>query len=156
MSTFIGKYEVKADNKGRVFIPAHYRKLLAEGQRDRVVMRRDAYNECLVIYPLGAWDAKVETLKASLDEWNPDDELLLMQFVSEAEYLEIDTQGRVLINKKHLLTMGIDSNEMLFVGMSDRFAIWSKAAFELCKLPATDFASKLKNRMVRKVDGSAL
>lgn len=86
MSTFIGKYEAKADNKGRVFIPANYRKLLAEGERDRVVMRRDAHNDCLVIYPLSAWNAKVEALKTNLDEWNPEDELLLMQFVSEAEF----------------------------------------------------------------------
>jgi len=28
MSTFIGKYEAKADVKGRIFIPSAYRKLL--------------------------------------------------------------------------------------------------------------------------------
>lgn len=152
MSTFIGKYEAKADNKGRVFIPASYRKLLAEGERDRVVMRRDAHNECLMMYPLSAWNAKVEALKSNLDEWNPDDELLLMQFVSEAEFLDIDTQGRVLISKKHMQSIAIDSTEMLFVGMSDRFAVWAKSTFESNKMPAADFATKLKNRMMRKND----
>lgn len=152
MSTFIGKYEAKADNKGRVFIPANYRKLLAEGERDRVVMRRDAHNDCLVIYPLSAWNAKVEALKTNLDEWNPEDELLLMQFVSEAEFLDIDAQGRVLISKKHMQSIAIDSNEMLFVGMSDRFAVWAKSAFETNKMPAADFAAKLKKRMMRNND----
>lgn len=152
MSTFIGKYEAKADNKGRVFIPASYRKLLAEGERDRVVMRRDAHNECLMMYPLSAWNAKVEALKSNLDEWNPDDELLLMQFVSEAEFLDIDTQGRVLISKKHMQSIAIDSNEMLFVGMSDRFAVWAKSTFESNKMHTADFAAKLKNRMMRKND----
>lgn len=152
MSTFIGKYEAKADNKGRVFIPASYRKLLAEGERDRVVMRRDAHNECLVMYPLSAWNAKVEALKSNLDEWNPEDELLLMQFVSEAEFLDIDTQGRVLISKKHMQSIAIDSTDMLFVGMSDRFAVWAKSTFEANKMPTADFAAKLKNRMMRKND----
>ena len=118
MSTFIGKYEAKADNKGRVFIPANYRKLLAEGERERVVMRRDAHNDCLVIYPLSAWNTKVEALKSNFDEWNPDDERLLMQFVSEAEFLDIDAQGRVLISKKHMQSIAIDSNEMIFVCIS--------------------------------------
>lgn len=149
MSTFIGKYEAKADNKGRVFIPANYRKLLAEGERERVVMRRDAHNDCLVIYPLSAWNAKVEALQSNLDEWNPDDERLLMQFVSEAEFLDIDAQGRVLISKKHMQSIAIDSNEMIFVGMSDRFAVWAKTSFENSTMPAADFAAKLKKRMMR-------
>ena len=35
MSTFIGKYEAKADVKGRIFIPSTYRKLLPQDQRER-------------------------------------------------------------------------------------------------------------------------
>ena len=44
MSTFIGKYEAKADVKGRIFIPSNYRKLLPDGEKERVVMRKDAEN----------------------------------------------------------------------------------------------------------------
>ena len=51
MSTFIGKYDAKADVKGRIFIPSSYRKLLPEGDRSKVVMRKDADNDCLVLYP---------------------------------------------------------------------------------------------------------
>ena len=51
MSTFIGKYEAKADVKGRVFIPSTYRKLLPGGERDRIVMQRDTENDCLILYP---------------------------------------------------------------------------------------------------------
>ena len=150
MSTFIGKYDAKADVKGRIFIPSVYRKILPEGDRERVVMRKDAENDCLIIYPVSVWNAKVEEFKSKLDEWNPTDQLLLMQFVSDAEWLDIDSQGRVLISKKRLQSILVDNAEVLFVGMIDRFAVWSKSRYEQASLPAADFAALLKERMMRK------
>ncbi len=149
MSTFIGKYEAKADVKGRIFIPSAYRKLLPDSDRERVVMRKDAENECLIIYPEHVWNEKLESFKSRLDEWNPTDQLLLMQFVSDAEWLDIDSQGRVLISKKNLQAIGVENAEVLFVGMIDRFAVWSKAGYEQAKMSQTDFASLLKERMMK-------
>lgn len=149
MSTFIGNIEAKADVKGRIFIPAAYRKLLPTEYATRIVMRKDADNECLVLYPEPVWNKKVEELKATLDEWNPVDQMLLMQFVSDAEWLDIDSQGRVLIQKRHLQAIGIE-NELLFVGMMDRFALWSKQNFAAKRMTNNDFASLLKERMMRK------
>lgn len=150
MSTFIGKYEAKADVKGRVFIPSVYRKLLPEADRERLVLRRDTDNDCLILYPVLVWNAKVEQLKSVLDEWNPDDQLLLMQFVSEAEWLDIDSQGRVLISRRHLQEIGVESSDMLFVGMIDRFALWGKPNYEKAGLSRQQVAALLKDKMMRK------
>ena len=150
MSTFIGKYEAKADIKGRIFIPSAYRKLLPDGERERIVMRKDTENDCMILFPEHVWTKKVEDFKSKLDEWNPQDQLLLMQFVSDAEWLDIDSQGRVLISKKNLQTIGIENSEVLFVGMIDRFAVWSKSRYEQVKISPTDFAAMLKEKMMRK------
>ena len=150
MSTFIGKYDAKADTKGRIFIPSTYRKLLPEGEKERVVMRKDPENECLIIYPEKVWTKKIEDFKSKLDEWDATDQLLLMQFVSDAEWLDLDSQGRVLISNKKLQGIGIENAEVLFVGMIDRFALWSKTSYENNKLNTTDFATLLKERMMRK------
>lgn len=149
MSTFIGKYEAKADVKGRIFIPSAYRKLLPDGEREKVVMRRDAENECMILYPEHVWNAKVEQLKATLDEWNPSDQMLLMQFVADAEWLDIDSQGRVLIAKRHLQSISVENSELLFVGMIDRFAVWGKNRYEQSKMSQTDFAKTLKERTMK-------
>lgn len=148
MSTFIGKYEAKADVKGRIFIPSAYRKLLPDGERERIVMRRDAENDCMILYPEHVWNTKVEGLKANLDEWNPEDQMILMQFVSDAEWLDIDSQGRILIAKRHLQSIAVESSEVLFVGMIDRFAVWSKVRYEQVKMSQADFAKVLKQRMM--------
>jgi MraZ protein len=150
MSTFIGKYEAKADIKGRIFIPSAYRKLLPDGERERIVMRKDTENDCMILFPEHVWTKKVEDFKSKLDEWNPQDQLLLMQFVSDAEWLDIDSQGRVLISKKNLQTIGIENSEVLFVGMIDRFAVWSKSRYEQVKISPADFAAMLKEKMMRK------
>ena len=149
MSTFIGKYEAKADVKGRIFTPSAYRKLLPDGEREKVVMRRDAENECMILYPEHVWNAKVEQLKATLDEWNPADQMLLMQFVADAEWLDIDSQGRVLIAKRHLQSISVENSELLFVGMIDRFAVWGKNRYEQSKMSQTEFAKTLKERTMK-------
>ncbi len=150
MSTFIGKFDAKADVKGRIFIPSAYRKILHEGEKDRIVMRKDAENDCMILFPESVWNEKVNNFKSKLDEWNPIDQLLLMQFVSDAEWLDIDSQGRVLISKKNLHAIGIDNAEVLFVGMVDRFAVWSKSRYEQIKMSPVDFAALLKERMMNK------
>jgi MraZ protein len=150
MSTFIGKYEAKADVKGRVFVPSAYRKLLPETDRERVVVRRDADHACLIIYPVDVWNQRVDELKSVLDEWNPEDRLILMQFVSDAEWLDIDSQGRVLISKKHMQAIGVDNAEIFFVGINDRFAVWGKASYEKTQVSSDRLAQLLKEKMMKK------
>ena len=104
----------------------------------------------MILFPEHVWTKKVEDFKSKLDEWNPQDQLLLMQFVSDAEWLDIDSQGRVLISKKNLQTIGIENSEVLFVGMIDRFAVWSKSRYEQVKISPSDFAAMLKEKMMRK------
>ncbi|MBR3566322.1 MAG: cell division/cell wall cluster transcriptional repressor MraZ [Paludibacteraceae bacterium] len=147
MSTFIGNIDAKIDDKGRIFIPATYRRLLPENESKHIVMRRDTDNECLVLYPEHVWNAKVTELKEALDEWNPEDQLLLMQFMSDAQWLDIDSQGRVLLDKRNLQSIGAEK-ELVFVGMMDRFALWDKKKFSERRLPQADFAARLKNRML--------
>ena len=69
---------------------------------------------------------------------------------SDADWLDIDSQGRILISKKNLQLIGIENAEVLFVGMLDKFAVWSKSRYEQNKLSSTDFAALLKERMMKK------
>ena len=146
MQTFIGNIEAKLDEKGRIFVPAVYRKILAEEESKRIVMRRDTDNECLMFYPESVWNEKVEQLRQTLDEWDPEDQLILMQFMADAEYLEMDGQGRILLQKKNLETIGAQ-NDVLFVGMLNRFALWAPENFANKKLSQSELAARLRAKM---------
>ena len=146
MGTFIGNIEAKTDEKGRIFIPSSYRKILSDMLSRRIIMRRDTDNACLIFYPEQAWNQKVESLKAALDEWNPDDQMLLMQFMAEAETFETDTQGRILLQRKTLESIGADKT-LVFVGMLDRFALWDSTTFAEKRISQKELANKIREKM---------
>ena len=129
MKTFLGKIDAKLDAKGRVFVPSVFRKVLSEEERERVVVRMEADEKYLVVYPESVWNRQVVELQSKLNEWDPEDQMLLMQFVGDAEVLEFDAQGRVLLPKRLQARMGLES-EVVFVGMVDKIAMWSKSMYE--------------------------
>jgi MraZ protein len=146
MNTFIGNIEARLDSKGRIFVPAQYRKILAEMSSTHIVMRRDTDNACLIFYPEQVWQQKVGQLRSALDEWDPEDQLILMQFMSEAEILEMDSQGRILLQKRHLEMIGAEQ-DVRFVGMLDRFALWNPQVFTEKQLPNQDLANRIRLKM---------
>ena len=149
MQTFVGNIEGRLDEKGRIFVPAVYRKILSEADSKRIVMRRDTDNACLMFYPEQVWNEKVEQLRQALDEWDPEDQLILMQFMADAEYMETDGQGRILLQKKNLETIGAQQ-DVLFVGMLDRFALWAPEMFAEKRLSQSELAARLRAKMKRK------
>lgn len=129
MKTFLGKIEAKIDVKGRVFVPSVFRKVFSEEDRERVVVRMEADEKYLVVYPESVWNKQVLDLQSKLNEWDPEDQMLLMQFVGDAEMLDFDAQGRVLLSKRLQARLG-GGSELVFVGMVDRIALWSKSVYE--------------------------
>jgi MraZ protein len=151
MTTFIGKYEARADVKGRIFVPSAFRKLLHGDEKERIVVRKDADNDCIIFYPEQIWNKKVNELRENLDEWNPEDQMLLFAFTEDAEWLDIDSQGRVLLSKRNQQAISLANNEVLFIGMIDRFALWSKSHYEQTKISQSDLANRLKEKMIKNV-----
>ena len=147
MKTFLGKIDAKLDAKGRVFVPSVFRKVLSEEERERVVVRMEAEEKYLLVYPESVWNRQVVELQSKLNEWDPEDQMLLMQFVGDAEVLEFDAQGRVLLPKRLQMRMGLE-NEIVFVGMVDRIAMWNKSVYE------EQFAVKVKLSERLKMLGS--
>ena len=47
----LGNIEAKVDAKGRVFLPAVFRKGLQTEREESLVMRKDVFQSCLVLYP---------------------------------------------------------------------------------------------------------
>ncbi len=70
MVQFLGNIEAKTDAKGRVFIPAAFRKQLQAVSEERLVLRKDVYQDCLVLYPESAWFATQNLLRNKLNRWD--------------------------------------------------------------------------------------
>lgn len=146
---FSGTVSAKVDAKGRVFFPSAFRRQLAAGD-DELVLRKDVYQPCLVVYPRSVWDREVDELSLRLNRWNPAEAMLLRQFLASAEPLSIDAAGRILLNKQRLAEAVI-SHDLVFIGVDDRVEIWSAEQAATVTSPSTDFAAGLEAAM-----GSAL
>ena len=122
---FIGNIEAKVDPKGRVFLPSVFRKELQKDGVEKLVIRRDTFQKCLVLYPEDVWKELMLAMRNKLQRWNPVEQNVFRQFVSEAELVVLDGSGRILINRrqKDFTCIG---DAVTFIGMGDTIEIWAR------------------------------
>lgn len=120
---FLGNIEAKTDAKGRAFLPSVFRKVLQTSGEENLVLRKDVFQPCLVLYPESVWNNQMDSLRARLSRWNAVHQQIFRQFVSDVEILALDGNGRFLIPKRYLKMTGIGQN-VKFIGMGDTIEIW--------------------------------
>ena len=126
---FLGNIEARTDTKGRAFLPAVFRKVLQASGEDTLVLRKDVFQKCLVLYPESIWNERLDMLKAQLKPWKPVHQQLFRQFVSEAEVVTLDGNGRFLISKR-LQRIAEIEQDIQFIGMDNTIEIWSPKNLE--------------------------
>ncbi len=143
MERFTGNMDAKADAKGRIFVPASFRKILQTTEDTRLILRKDVFQDCLVLYPKQVWDEELGQLRQRLNKWDADQQMLFRQLVLDAELLEMDSNGRILISKRYM-QLAFISNEVRFVGMDNTIEIWSKSHLETLTMNADNFRQNVK------------
>ena len=143
---FLGNSEAKTDAKGRVFLPAIFRKQLQADAEECLIMRKDTYQNCLVLYPDSAWNEQMNELRGRLNRWDPKHQMIFRQFVSDVEIINLDSNGRFLIPKRYLKLANIEQ-DVRFIGMDTTIEIWAKEVADKPFLSAEDFEQGLKEIM---------
>ena len=73
MATFRGSYQHSIDHKGRISIPARFRRLLSGDASDTFILSR-GLETCVALYPLDEWQRMEERIRYDLDyirHWSP-------------------------------------------------------------------------------------
>ena len=148
---FIGNIEAKTDSKGRVFLPACFRRILQAGGCEKVMLRKDVYQDCLVIYPEESWNEQLNLLRSRLDKWNARHQMIFRQFVADVEELNIDSNGRILLPKRYM-NMACINQEVRFIGMDDTIEIWAKEKAEKPFMTPVEFGEELEKIMTNKIE----
>lgn len=143
---FLGNIEAKADAKGRAFLPATFRKVLQTGGEERLVLRKDVFQTCLVLYPESVWNEQMDSMRQRLNRWNKTQQQVFRQFVSDVELVSLDGNGRFIIPKRFQRMANIEQ-EIRFIGMGDTIEIWSNNEAEQQKMSAEDFGNALEELM---------
>ena len=143
---FLGNIEAKLDVKGRAFLPAIFRKVLQAGGEERLVLRKDVFQSCLVLYPESVWNEQMDTLRQRLNRFNAAHQRIFRQFVSEVEMLTLDGNGRFLIPKRYMQAAGIQQT-VKFIGMGDTIEIWAAEKIEASQMGGEEFGQALEDIM---------
>lgn len=124
---FTGNIDAKADSKGRLFLPAAFRKILQANGEEGLILRRDVFQTCLVLYPESVWNRRVDAITERTNPFDRQGRNILRCFVAEAEAVTLDGNGRFLVPKRYLRQIGIET-DVRFIGMDDTIEIWAKEA----------------------------
>lgn len=146
---FLGNIEAKADVKGRLFLPAVFRKVLQASGEEKLVLRKDVFQDCLVLYPESVWNAQMDELRSRLSRWNSAHQTIFRQFVSDVELVTLDGNGRFLLSKRYMQLAKIEQ-AVKFIGMGDTIEIWSVSLTDKPFMSANEFGASLEEIMGTK------
>jgi MraZ protein len=124
VSGFLGRYDFQMDEKGRVSLPAAFRKE-AEGDRF-ILLQWEEPN--LTLFPESVW-MEVQARLLEYRRKDPDSWMYVREITSKAVEVSPDKQGRILI-PAWLQEAASLEGAVVLNGVIDRIEIWEPAAFE--------------------------
>ncbi len=116
---FFGESEHKIDDKGRIPIPARFRRELKEG-----VVLTPGIENCIVAYPISEWNKIASTLTTGSISPSKLRRLNRALFAT-AFTVNIDGQGRVMLPAPLRQHAGIE-DEIIIAGANTYFELWDR------------------------------
>ncbi len=124
MNGFLGSYVHQVDDKGRLSLPAMFRRGVEDGAL--VVMQVDTNS--LALYPGPTWQEMSARL-VEMRKRHPEHRAYILGITARAVEVAPDKQGRILVPARLLQAIGISDAAML-IGAIDRIEVWAPDRFE--------------------------
>lgn len=132
---YLGSYTYQLDDKGRVSLPAAFRR----GATEQGFVLVQAYPPALALYPESEWVGVEERLRDLLRH-QPSSRPYVLSVVAGAVEVVPDGQGRILIPQRLKEAANLDGQTLL-VGAIDKIEIWNPSDFEAALEGASEFAA---------------
>ena len=129
MTSFIGDYICKVDDKGRMLFPSAFKKQNKSASPDRYVLKKDIFEGCLVLYTMDEWERQNALIRRNTNPYNREHSKFLREFYRGTSELTLDSSGRLLITKR-LLELINAGKELALTGQDSRIEIWAKDAYQ--------------------------
>lgn len=118
----------KIDAKGRVSIPANFRKVLERDHGAEVVLIPQMKNEPAIE---GLSLGRFEELAEALDQMNPLDPAAIAlsnKLLGQARHIQLEDTGRIVLSADLRAAAGL-TDQALFVGLGRSFQIWNPSTY---------------------------
>lgn len=146
MNSFIGTYECKIDDKGRLKVPSSLIKQMENFDDKAFVVKRSVFQPCLEVYPMNAWDkvmGKINKLNRFIKK-NAD---FIRMFTAGVKIVELDNAGRLQISKDLTVFANLQK-DIVITSAGELFEIWDKDDYEkVISISEDDFANLAEDVM---------
>lgn len=143
-ASFRGEERHKVDAKGRVSIPADFRRALQAGdpqcsgdQNPEMILvygpHLKGYLECYTVEAAAKVDAQIQSMKRGSPERN----LLQVCFNGHSKRYVIDDTGRIVLTQKFKEKIGL-KDTAYFIATGDTFQIWDAETYESTRAAAIE------------------
>jgi MraZ protein len=136
MDDFASRFDNKIDAKGRVSIPAPFRTVLAKEGAEQLYCFPHL-DQCAVEAGGKRLVDKIKGILAKYPPESPEREDLEQVYFGEAEWIKIDSDGRAILSPRLRNFAGI-GDQVVFVGLGDKFQIWEPAKYETFRKQARE------------------
>lgn len=123
MSGYLGSFQHQIDEKGRLSLPAQFRR----ENPDQTLVLVHVFPNALTLYPEDSW-AEVERRLREMMRLNPAARSYVLGVTANAVETSPDKQGRILIPQRLQDAVGI-AGPTLIVGAIDRIELWNPERF---------------------------
>jgi MraZ protein len=123
MSGYLGSYQHQIDEKGRLSLPAPFRR---DGADEPMVLVR-VFPEALSLFPQSTWSGVADGLR-EVQRRNPAMRTAVLAITARAVEVTPDRQGRILVPRTLQEAVGIEG-QVLIIGAIDRIELWNPDRF---------------------------
>lgn len=146
---FCGEFQHALDEKNRLVVPSKFRTFIRteEDKEGFFLLASPARDErCLRLYTSTAWRRQVDVIRGEAEQSDNPAEFYRL-YASHAEFVQADTQGRVVLPQRRLDEMRI-SREILLVGNFDWIEVWDPAEYRTAQ---EQLRKKYADRLTRSL-----
>ena len=145
----LGTYFYQMDAKGRIFLPKKFQK---ENNKKLIIAR--GFDRYLSVYQVEEFEKLVEKIRKLPIEALKKRHYLRLIYAN-AEDVEIDVQGRMLIPPELRKYASLDKGEVVIFGVIDHLEIWNERSWKEFKKrrEIADIAKKIIRIIRRKENG---
>lgn len=140
---FLGEFEYKIDEKGRVPVPPRFRRELKEG-----IVLTIGPEKCINAYSAAAWSKLAATMTGGSMPASKQRRLNRALFAT-AFSLQIDGQGRVAIPVPLREYAGIE-DELIIIGANTYLEFWNKSDWQAEKEMSLEQAAQIIESIERR------
>lgn len=150
MKNFIGTYECKIDDKGRLKLPSSLAKQMEDFGGDSFVVKRSVFQSCLEVYPMNGWEKLMVKIN-KLNRFQKKNADFIRQFTAGLKTVEPDNAGRLQISKDltHFANL---KKEIVITSAGELFEIWNKVAYEQVIATSEEDFAKLAEQVMGEIN----